>query len=64
MPNTEECLIIGKILSADIDIDGNLHLTLKNSNTYWTEHAVKHLRKLTNQIIEANIKKWHPNKPK
>jgi len=57
MSNTE-FVIIGKILSADIDGEGSLHIILKNSNAYWAEYATKHLRGLTNQIIKADIKKW------
>jgi hypothetical protein len=53
--------IIGKIIAVDLDIDGNLHITLKNS-TFWAEHAVKHLRALTNQIIETEVKKWSKSK--
>lgn len=54
-----EFLIIGKVLSADLDVDGQLHITLKNSNQFWAEIAVKHLRQLQGQIIKAEIKTWN-----
>jgi hypothetical protein len=53
--------IIGKVIAVDLDAEGNLHLTLRHSNQYWSEHAAKHLRELTNQIIETEIKKWTPH---
>jgi hypothetical protein len=53
--------IIGKVIAVDLDVEGNLHLTLRNSNQYWSEHAAKQLRKYTNQIIEIEAKKWTPN---
>jgi hypothetical protein len=55
--------IIGKVIAADLDGEGNLHLILRHSNQYWSEYAAKHLRELTNQIIEAEIRKWSLNKP-
>jgi len=55
--------IIGKVVAVDLDGEGNLHLILRHSNQYWSEHAAKHLRELTNQIIEIEVKKWTPNKP-
>jgi hypothetical protein len=64
MPNTEEYLIIGKVLSADLDAHGNLHIILKNSNQYWAQTATKHLRQLQSQIIKAEIKTWKPTATK
>jgi len=54
--------IIGKVIAADLDAEGNIHITLKNSNQYWAEYATKHLRNFTGHIIEADIKKWNPPK--
>jgi hypothetical protein len=55
-----EFLVIGKVLSADLDADGTLHITLKNSNQFWAEIATKRLRQLQGQIIKAEIKTWQP----
>jgi hypothetical protein len=55
--------IIGKVLAVDLDAEGNLHLILRHSNQYWSEHAAKHLRELINQIIEVEVKKWAANRP-
>jgi hypothetical protein len=54
--------IIGKVIAVDLDGEGNLHLILRHSNQYWSEHATKHLRELIHQIIEAEVKKWSTNK--
>jgi len=53
-----EFLVIGKVLSVDLDFEGNLHIILKNSNQFWAEIAAKHLRQLQGQIIKAEIKTW------
>jgi hypothetical protein len=55
-----EFLVIGKVLSVDLDFDGNLHIILQNSNQFWAEIAAKHLRQLQGQIIKAEIKTWKP----
>jgi len=53
--------IIGKVIAANLDAEGNLHLILRNSNQYWSEHATKQLRAFTNKTIETEVKKWNPN---
>ncbi|MCL2360101.1 hypothetical protein [Candidatus Bathycorpusculum sp.] len=60
MPD-REFLIIGKVISADLDAEGNLHLTLKNSNRFWAETAVRQLRQLKGQVLEAEVKTWKQN---
>ncbi|MDR0493224.1 MAG: hypothetical protein LBH74_06280 [Nitrososphaerota archaeon] len=60
MPD-REFLIIGKVISADLDAEGNLHLTLKNSNRFWAETAVRQLRQLKGQVLEAEVKAWKQN---
>jgi hypothetical protein len=54
-------LVIGKVLSADLDSEGNLHITLRNSNQFWAEIAAKHMRQLKGQIITVDIKAWQPS---
>jgi len=54
-------VVIGKILWADLDVEGNLHLTLRNSNQFWAEIAANRLRQIQNQIIQATIKEWQPS---
>lgn len=61
MPDTE-FVIIGKILSADLDAEGHLHLTLKNSSPFWAEIAANRLRQSKNQIIQATIREWKQTK--
>ena len=53
-------LVIGKVLSADLDAAGNLHIILRNSDQFWAQIATKHLRQLQGQIIKAEIKTWQP----
>ena len=63
MQDTTEFRIIGKIIDADLDAEGNLHITLKNSNTFWAETAVKNLRKLKGRVLKLDIKEWEPKQP-
>jgi hypothetical protein len=53
--------IIGKVIAVNLDFEGNLHLTLRSSNPFWSEYAAKRLREMSNQIIETEVKKWVPN---
>jgi hypothetical protein len=64
MQDTNEFRIIGKILAGDLDAEGNLHVTLKNSNTFWAETAVKNLRQLKGRVLKLDIKEWEPKQPK
>ena len=64
MQDTNEFRIIGKILDADLDAEGNLHVTLKNSNAFWAETAVKNLRKLKGRVLKLDVKEWEPKQPK
>jgi len=64
MQDTNEFRIIGKILDADLDAEGNLHVTLKNSNAFWAETAVKNLRKLKGRVLKLDVKEWALMQPK
>jgi hypothetical protein len=58
MSENKEFRIIGKILSADLDAEGNLHITLKNSNSFWANTAANRLRQLQGRVIKVDIKEW------
>lgn len=58
MQSIDEFRIIGKILEADLDADGRLHLTLKNSNAFWAETAVRCLRQLKGQVLKLDVNVW------
>ena len=64
MQEKNEFRIIGKILDADLDAEGNLHVTLKNSNVFWAETAVKNLRQLKGRVLKFDVKEWEPKQPK
>jgi len=64
MQDTNEFRIIGKIIAGDLDAEGNLHVILKNSNTFWAETAVKNLRQLKGRVLKLDIKEWEPKQPK
>lgn len=64
MQDTNEFRIIGKMLYADLDAEGNLHVTLKNSNAFWAETAVKNLRKLKGRVLKLDVKEWELMQPK
>lgn len=39
-------MILGKLLEADLDTEGNLHVILRNSDEFWAETAARYLRQL------------------
>lgn len=53
-----EFRIIGKIISADLDADGNLHIILKNSNQFWAETATNQLRKSKGLVLKFDVREW------
>lgn len=52
--------IIGKVLEVDLDAEGQLHLTLKNSNAFWAETAVRRLRQLKGRVLKLDVAEWEP----
>jgi hypothetical protein len=62
--DNSEFRIIGKIIDADLDAEGNLHVTLKNSNRFWAETAVKNLRRVRGRVLKIDAKEWELNPPK
>jgi len=60
MQDTNEFRIIGKVLDADLDGEGNLHISLKNSNAFWAETAASKLRFLKGRVIKLDVKEWEP----
>ena len=57
MPD-KEFRIIGKVISADLDAEGNLHITLKNSNQFWAETATNQLRQLKGRVVKIDVTEW------
>ena len=64
MQETNDFLVIGKVLAADLDAEGNLHILLKNSNSFWAETAAKRLRQLEGRVIKLDIKEWETSTAK
>jgi hypothetical protein len=55
--------IIGKVLEADLDAEGKLNLTIRNSNAFWAETAVRHLRQLKGRVIKIDVIEWEQKPP-
>jgi len=56
--------IIGKVIDADLDAEGQVHLTLKNSNMFWAETAVRRLRQLKGRVLKLDVAEWEPKQQK
>ena len=52
--------IIGKVIDVDLDGEGQLHLTLKNSSVFWAETAVRRLRQLKGRVLKFDAAEWEP----
>jgi len=50
--------LIGEIIYAGLDCDGNIHLVLKNNSEFWREVAVKFLRSKENHIVKLRFMPW------
>ncbi|MFA5571997.1 MAG: hypothetical protein GX799_05340 [Crenarchaeota archaeon] len=61
MPENSDFRIIGKVISADLNAEGNLHITLKNSNQFWAETATRRLHQLKGKVIKTEINEWKLN---
>lgn len=64
MQDTYGFRIIGKVLAADLDAEGNLHVALKNSNAFWAETAANRLRQLKGRVLKLDVNEWAPKQPK
>jgi hypothetical protein len=62
--NAKEFRIIGKVLAADLDAEGNLHVALRNSNAFWAETAANRLRQLKGRVLKLDVNEWEPKQPR
>jgi len=51
--------IVGKLLSADLDAEGNLHIVLKGSSRIWVEASARYLRQLNGKILKFDVRRWN-----
>ena len=50
--------IIGKIVYAGLDCDGNIHIVLKKDDGFWRDVAVRFLKGEENHIVKLRIMPW------
>ena len=50
--------IVGKLLSADIDGEGNLHIILRGSDKFWVETSARYLRQLNGEVLKFDVRRW------
>jgi len=52
-------VIVGKVVYAGLDGEGNLHLVLKNSSQTWAELAVRYLKSVENRVVKVAVSLWN-----
>jgi len=50
--------IIGKIMYAGLDCEGNIHIVLKKESGFWRDIAIKFLEGEENHIVKLRIMPW------
>jgi len=50
--------IVGKIVYAGFDGEGNIHLIIRNSHKFWSKVAVNFLRTMEGDVVKLTIKPW------
>jgi len=51
--------IIGKLLYAGLDGEGNIHIILKKKGDFWSRIAVRFLKGEENHILKFRIMPWN-----
>lgn len=51
--------IVGKILYAGFDAEGNIHLILKNNHKFWSNVAVNLLKTMEGNVVKMSVKPWN-----
>ena len=54
--------VIGKLVYAGIDCDGNIHIILKKNDAFWRNVAVRYLKTEENHIVKMRILPWSHKK--
>ena len=50
--------IVGKILYAGFDAEGNIHLILKNNHKFWSKVAINLLKTMEGGVVKLAVKPW------
>jgi len=50
--------IVGKIVYAGFDGEGNIHLIIRNSHRFWSRAAVSFLRTMEGSVVKMTVKPW------
>ena len=51
--------IIGKIIYAGLDCEGNIHIVLKKDDDFWRDVAIKFLEGEVSRIVKLRITPWN-----
>ena len=51
--------IIGKIIYAGLDCEGNIHIVLKKDDGFWRDVAIKFLEGEEDHIVKLRIMPWN-----
>jgi len=50
--------VVGKIIYAGLDCDGNIHLVLRKNNGFWRDVVARFLESEVNRIVKLRIMPW------
>ena len=50
--------IVGKIVYAGFDAEGNIHLILKNNHKFWSKVAINLLKTMEGDVVKLAVKPW------
>jgi len=50
--------VVGKLVWAGLDCEGNLHIVLRNSDRFWAEAAVQFLRQVERRVLKLDVDEW------
>ncbi|MEM2612614.1 MAG: hypothetical protein QXO15_00110 [Nitrososphaerota archaeon] len=56
--NFGEFEIIGRIIYAGFDCDGNIHIILAKNDKFWAEMAIRFLKALEGEVVKISINNW------
>ena len=52
--------VVGRLLSADLDGEGRIHIVVGKDDPEWTATAVKMLRLYSGKLIVLGVRAWLP----
>ena len=51
-------MIVGKVVYAGLDAEGNVHIVLKNSSRAWAELAARFLKSVEGEVVRVKVSLW------